>query len=207
MSEPEAANARRPRFRRWPLLAIVALFAVPLVAAWLLYLNINHFDFGTTNHGEFIRPPRLLAPPRLPLPLAGGMLAPDYFKGRWTLVYLSAAFCDADCEAGLYVTRQVRYALGQKIEAVQRLYLVEGIPQDPGKLQRLQPDLTVADVAGATGQAFVRVFSADGRSPPDLGRYIYLVDPRGFYMMRYPVNGNPQDLLKDLQHLLGGGGM
>ncbi|MBU6421240.1 MAG: hypothetical protein KGL98_07455 [Gammaproteobacteria bacterium] len=203
---PPALPARKPP---WLLIGILAaVFVLPVAAAWLLYLNIDHVHFNTNQHGEFVKPARPLALATLPLPLAGGTLAPNYFKGRYTLVYLSAAVCNPDCEEALILTRQTRIALGQKIESAQRLYLAEGVPANPAKLLREQPDLTVADVSGAAGEDFIRQFSLDGRSAPDVGKYIYLVDPRGFYIMRYSISGPPEGLLKDLQHLLGqGGGM
>ena len=185
-----------------------AVFLAPFLIAWILYLNINHLHFGTNQHGEFIKPAREINISPLPLPLTGKSLATDYFKNHFTMVYISAATCNADCEEALYLTRQVRYAMGDKIEAIQRLYLVEGTPQNPGKLQREQADATVADVSGSDGRAFIQQFGKDGRTMPEIGKFIYLVDPRGFYIMRYSIAGNPEGLLKDLQHLLGqGGGM
>ncbi len=197
------------RKRTWIIFTVLAAtFLCPIIIAWILYLNINHFNFGTNQHGEFIKPARALITMPLPLPLTGKSLAPDFFKNHYTLVYMSAAACNADCEEALYLTRQVRYAMGQKIEAVQRLYLVEGAPQNPGKLLREQVDVTIADISGPAGRKFVQQFSIDGRYSPDIGKYIYLVDARGFYLMRYSISGNPEGLLKDLQHLLGqGGGM
>ncbi|MGH8369856.1 MAG: hypothetical protein ACRESC_02630 [Gammaproteobacteria bacterium] len=194
------------RSQRWLLLGMFMLFLIPLIAAWVLYLNINRWHFGTTSHGEFIEPPRELTLAPLPLPITGGTLAADYFKGRWTMVYIGATICDADCEGALYNTRQVRYAMGQKIEVVQRLYLVDGVPADPGKLTRLHPDMTVANFTGRAGEMLVDGFSDNGAMPPGFGHYIYLVDPRGFYVLRYATDSDPQGLLKDLQHLLGGGG-
>ncbi|MGA9852286.1 MAG: hypothetical protein WBR15_05085 [Gammaproteobacteria bacterium] len=202
---PPSGHSKKP----WIMVAILfAIFVIPLIAAWILYLNINNLHFGTNQHGEFIRPARELSMAVLPLPLAGGTLAPDFFKGRFTLVYMSTAACNPDCEEALILTRQTRIALGQKIESVRRLYLVEGTPRNPAKLLREQPGLTVADVSSSIGQRFIQQFSVDGKTAPDVGKYIYLVDPKGFYIMRYPISGNPEGLLKDLQHLLGqGGGM
>ena len=210
MSETVESSPRpAPRKSPWILLGILcAVFALPVIAAWILYLNINSLHFGTTQHGEFIKPARALSVAALPLALAGGTLAPNYFQGRYTLVYLSVAACNPDCEEALILTRQTRLALGRKIESAQRLYLVEGAPQNPEKLAREQPDLRVADVSGPVGRNFIRQFSADGKSAPDSGKYIYLVDPQGFYIMRYSISGPPEGLLKDLQHLLGqSGGM
>jgi hypothetical protein len=200
----EQAPPPARRKRTWIMLGVLsAIFVIPLIIAWVLCLNIDNFNFGTTQHGEFIKPARAIIAAPLPLPLSGGTLVPDFFKGRFTLVYISTAFCNADCEEALILTRQTRLALGPKIESVQRLYLADGEPQNPAKLLREQPDLTVVDVSGAVGENFIEKFSADGNSMPDMGKYIYLVDPRGFYIMRYSISGNPEGLLKDLQHLLG----
>jgi len=206
---PEQIPPTAQRKRTWIIFAVLsAIFLCPMIIAWILYLNINHFNFGTNQHGEFIKPARELVTTPLSLPLSGRSLAPDYFKNRYTLVYISAAACNADCEEALYLTRQVRYAMGQKIESVQRLYLVEGAPLDTAKLAREQADATVADISDPTGRKFIQQFSVDGNSLPDIGKYIYLVDPRGFYIMRYSIAGKPEGLLKDLQHLLGqNGGM
>lgn len=185
-----------------------AIFLGPLIIAWVLYLNIDHFKFGTNQHGEFVTPARALVITPLSLPMSGRSLAPDFFKDHYTLVYMSTAACNADCEEALYLTRQVRYAMGQKIESVQRLYLVEGAPLDPAKLAREQADVTVADISGPAGRRFIQQFSVDGKSLPDIGKQIYLVDPRGYYIMRYSISEDPEGMLKDLQHLLGqSGGM
>jgi hypothetical protein len=205
-SPDNTANPAPGKSHRWFLVGIFLLFAAPLIAAWILYLNINRWHFGTISHGEFIKPPRELVLSALPLPITGGELATDYFKGHWTMVYIGPTNCNADCEGALYNTRQVRYAMGEKIEAVQRLYLVDGMPADPGKLTQLHPDMTVVNFSGRQGEALVDQFSDNGTMPPGFGKYIYLVDPRGFYVMRYATDSDPQGLLKDLQHLLNGGG-
>lgn len=206
-----AEQPGRSLLRRKPWIVIVILCTIsvlPVIAAWILYLNINNLHLGTTQYGQFVQPPRTLQMAALPLPMASGTLAPNYFKGKFTLVYLSGAFCNADCEEALILTRQTHLALGPKIESVQRLYLVDGVPTNPAKLAREQPGITVADVSAPAGQAFIRQFSLSGKTLPDSDKYIYLVDPRGFYIMRYSISGPPEGLLKDLQHLLGeGGGM
>ncbi len=209
MTETVEQTPPARRKKTWIMIAILfAVFVIPPLAAWILYLNINSLHFGTNQHGEFITPPRELNMARLPLPLAGGALVPGFLKGRFTLVYISTASCNADCEEALILTRQTRVALGEKIESAQRLYLVEGAPGNPAKLLREQPGLMVADVSSPAGQKFIQQFSAGGKTAPDVGKYIYLVDPKGFYIMRYPISGNPEGLLKDLQHLLGqSGGM
>jgi hypothetical protein len=89
-------------------------------------------------------------------------------------------------------------ALGEKVDAAQRLYLVDGPVPDPAKLKD-GAGLAVANVSH--DQALLGAFDA----PAVAAQYIYLMDPRGFLVMRYPLAGDPKWLLQDFRHLLGGG--
>jgi hypothetical protein len=137
--------------RRLQLVLLFLTFLAPLVGSWILYLNMDRLHLSTTNHGEFVKEPLALVFAGLPEPLTGGKLDQGYFNGRWSLVYLGGPQCAADCQQGLYATRQVRYALGEKMDSVQRLYLVVGTPTQPQPLHASHPDLTVADVSTPAG--------------------------------------------------------
>ena len=78
----------------------------------------------TVNYGELIEP-RVL--PDLPLATAGG--APfrlSQLKGKWVLVSIDRATCDAYCELKLVYMRQLRLTQGKNRERVERLWLVVG---------------------------------------------------------------------------------
>jgi hypothetical protein len=195
------------RRRRVTLLLLLLTFLAPLLGSWLLYINLDKVHLGTTNHGEFVQTPRALLFDGLPEPLTGGKLNQDYFNSRWTLVYVGGPECAADCQQGLYDTRQVRYALGDKMDSVQRLYLVDGAPAEPQPLHASHPDLTVAEVSSAPGAPVLKEFDAVTPDAAHNGGYIYVVDPHGYLVMRYSVHADPEDLLKDLKHLFGGGDM
>lgn len=169
------------------LLALLLVFLVPFLGAYWMYLHPGALELGTTNNGEFVQPARLLDASGVDLPK--GYLA-DH---KWTLVYVGAPQCDAGCERALATMHQTHAALGENFHLVQRLYLVTGKPGSRAP----EPGLAVADVSQAP--ALLKQFD----DPATAAGYIYLVDPRGYLMMRYSLADNPKGLLKDLRHLLG----
>jgi hypothetical protein len=158
---------------------IFLVCAAPIVlgtAAW-------YFRWGTpatANYGELLPPRALEAAPFKAL------------RGKWVLVTLDPAACDPRCEKKLFVVRQVRRAQGAGAERMERLWLVT----DEG---RPRPALLVAiegsQVEPARGAA-AGVFGEDPRG------HIYLVDPLGNLMMRYPADPDPSRMIKDLERLL-----
>ena len=158
-----------------------AFFLLPALAgtlAWWLDLAPG----TAANYGT-------LLPPR---PLALAPLAA--LKGRWVLVQFDGGACDAGCERKLYLMRQVRRAQGREMQRVERLWLLtDAVP--PGAALRAAIEGTVLAPAGANGAA---AFPAE-RTVRD---HIYLVDPLGNLMMRFPREPDPARVIKDLQRLL-----
>src|SRR6185503_13739144 len=109
------------------------------------------------------------------------------------LVTFDGAACDAYCEKKLYFMRQVRRTQGKEMERVERLWAVT----DGGKPR---PEV-VAAIEGT------RVFHlGDSPSlkefPGNPVEHIYLVDPLGNLMLRFPRDPDPSRMVKDLQRLL-----
>lgn len=177
---------------------IVAIALAPIVAAVVWYVNIDVWrPASTVNHGHLITPPRVVESAPLPL-LGGGTLPADWFKRGWSLVYAGTPACPPRCKKALYMTRQIRLALGAKMNRVQRLFIVTDHPQQAAALRRAHPDLAVAYADGPQGRAFLAQFLDDHA----LGARIYLVDPRGRLMMSYPADTDPTGILADLRRLL-----
>jgi hypothetical protein len=158
---------------RLKLLGLFLACAAPFVLAWMAYL----FDWAsgtTSNYGELIAPRTVTAPPLLPL------------RGKWVLVTVDSAACDAACEKKLYFMRQVRRAQGKDMGRVERVWLVSdgGAPR---------PELAAA-IEGTRVVAF-----KDAAFTPE---HIYVVDPLGNLMMRFPTDPDPSRMIKDLQRLL-----
>jgi cytochrome oxidase Cu insertion factor (SCO1/SenC/PrrC family) len=199
----ESRTSNTLQRQRLKLLLIFFLFALPLLMAVIWHANIDRWRPGTTtNHGELIVPARPLAPFDM-LDLDGARITQDYLRGKWTLVYIGAAACEAACRSNLYKMRQVRLALNEKIERVQRLWVLSDAPHtapSPGLLSE-HPGLAVAKPDTAELEHFMIQFNDTGDTPAGPNQ-IYLIDPLGNLMMQYPADADPKGLLKDLQRLL-----
>jgi hypothetical protein len=159
-------------------LALVFLAcASPFLLAWLAYEMRWTGGGATGNYGELI-PPHVLAGPLAPL------------KGKWVLVTADAAACDAACERRLYVVRQSRRAQGKEQGRIERLWLL----LDDGKPR--------AELLAAIEGTHVVRDPGLAKTLPGGGSGIYLVDPLGNLMMRFPAEPDPSKMIKDLQRLL-----
>jgi hypothetical protein len=181
------------------LVAIAALFLLPLVVAFVTYYGTRWRPAGHVNHGVLISPPRPL--PRLTLAPAGATGVPSgvvpFGGGQWSLVYLGDGGCDADCRAALYVMRQTRLALNDDMTRVRRVFLATADCCARELLAREHPGLTVLDAAGLDAAPLVREFPAAGRE-----HQLFVVDPLGNLVMSYDARHNPRALLEDLKKLL-----
>jgi cytochrome oxidase Cu insertion factor (SCO1/SenC/PrrC family) len=174
MSENDSGS--RSNFTLWLILAVCV---APFAGSFIAY----HFwkPAGQVNYGTLLEPAPL---PAAPLALADGRaFGLADLKGRWVLVTLDAGACDEYCRKKLWVMRQVRLTQGKDMQRVERLWLVTDAAP-------------VVARAGAGGLA--AAFPADGRSAD----HIYLVDPLGNLVLRYPRDADPSRMKKDLTRLL-----
>jgi hypothetical protein len=155
---------------------IGVICAAPLVLGTAAYV----FDWrsGTTsNYGE------LLAPK----PMSASAL--ESLRGKWVLVTFDSAACDAYCERKLYIVRQVRRAQGKDMDRVERLWALTDGAKPRSELLAAIEGTRLADLASAG-------------FPGSAVDHIYVIDPLGNLMMRYPRDPDPSKMIKDLQRLL-----
>ncbi len=186
MSEENQQRANRTTL--WLVLAVCVAPFIASFAAYLWWQPDRH-----VNYGELL-PPKLL--PAATFTLADGMpLELGSLRGKWVFVTLDAAGCDEYCRQKLWKIRQVRRAQGKNMERVERLWLItdSGRP-DPKVLDEYEG--TYAAAAGASPLA--AEFPFEG-APRD---HIYLIDPLGNLMMRWPKDADPSRMRKDLVRLL-----
>lgn len=184
--------------QRLMLLFIIACFAVPLAAAWLLVGRWQ--PEGSVHHGQLLNPARPLAQLRFTT-LDGRPLDGAVVRGHWVLIHIdSAAECDPSCQTALYAMRQVRLALGKDMGRVKTLLLLDGLPnaQQRRWLAAEHAATTVGVADTATRTELGDAFGSTGTG----GRWIYLLDPLGNLLMRYPAAVEPRGMLKDLKRLL-----
>jgi hypothetical protein len=194
-----------PRTRgRLSLLLLLAIFAAPVVLAWIvLYVFPDWRPSGTMNEGQLVEPVRPLPAFRVPL-LGDETIDQTWLRGKWTLIYLLQGPCGDGCVEKLYHVRQVRLAQGKNIDRLQRLLLWDsaGVARErQNDLQAHFPGQAIAVFQGDTPAELVEVFTLDGRDPWQDDR-VYLVDPLGNLMMSYPPDTAPKGMIKDLERLL-----
>jgi len=155
------------------LVLIALVCAAPIVLGTAAYL-LGWSPGKPGNYGELVPPRALTAAPFAAL------------RGKWVLVSADDAACDAYCEKKLYFMRQVRRAQGKDMERIERLWLVSG-----GGAPRAE---LLAAIEGT------RVVALE--DPAFTREHIYLVDPLGNLMLRFPRDADPSRMIKDLQRLM-----
>jgi cytochrome oxidase Cu insertion factor (SCO1/SenC/PrrC family) len=203
MNTPDPRQMRR---QRSVLVGIALLFFAPLGLAFFLYYGLGWHPGGRVNHGQLVEPPQPLPELALPLAAAGDGSAdatsnPQFLKGKWTFLYLGPGSCPAACQQDLYLTRQVRTALGKDRERVQRVFLADGAPADIATLRSEHPDLTTVLVTAEAAPLVALLRKAEPQEAA--ADRIYLIDPLGNLMMLYPAGAAPRGMLEDIKRLLG----
>jgi hypothetical protein len=171
---------------------LAAVFLGPLVLAFVVYYGFDWRPAGSTEHGELLRPPALLPDDALGPERAGG--APR-FRGRWSLIVVVDGGCGDTCQATLYETRQVRTALNRDRDRMQRVLFISA-KFDRAIVEQQHPDLVIVTADMPVAAAFADTLGTADRA------YIYLVDPLGNLMMRFPRDTGMKGIHTDLKKLL-----
>jgi cytochrome oxidase Cu insertion factor (SCO1/SenC/PrrC family) len=179
----ENDNPDRKRSGRIKLALLAAFFALPVAASWLIW-SLDLAPGAPGNYGTLLRPQPVTLP------------APAQLKGKWVLVQFDGGACSEACERKLYFMRQVRRAQGRDMERVARLWLLTDSAQPRDEVLKAIEGTVVAPRAG--------IDAANGAFPAEgsVTDHIYLVDPLGNLMMRFPREPDPKRVINDLKRLL-----
>ena len=173
------------------MLAIAALCLAPFAAALIAYFYWQ--PQGGMNYGELIPARPLSDPPLRHLDRRAFRLSE--LRGKWILLQLDQADCAAACRAKLYGMRQVRLAQGREMERVERVWLI----LDEAPLETLlMREYDGTRMLRAAGSPIVAEFPPPG----GVRDHIYLIDPLGNLMLRFPKDADPRKMYKDLARLL-----
>lgn len=188
---------------RRTLLLMIGMLVLVIAAATTVYQLAEEgvIDLpallGTSNRGVLVHPPLALSALELHTERAG---AQDYgaLEPKWTLLVASMEGCDERCEQSLYLTRQVRVALGRDLPRVRRVLLTAS-PVEQGLrdwLLREHDDLLILHAKPDSIRQLQ--MAVEGIAHPAY----FIADPQGWVMMTYRQQQNPKDLLGDMKFLL-----
>ena len=194
MSSEPNQRGRRAHWRRNRVLYLLLIVcAAPVVASYVAYYVVP--PSGRTNYGELID--------QRPLP-ALAMRDPDArpfdlrsLNGRWIMLTVSAAACASPCREHLWKMRQLRLAAGKDSDRIERALLVIDDGPLAETLLSEHPGLRVLRTDDEPIRRFLH--AADGFRIED---HVFLVDPVGHLMLRWPAGAEPRRMRKDLTKLL-----
>lgn len=194
LDQASAVNAASTRAGRWKMLALLLVCAAPVIASYLTYYVIR--PEGRRNYGELITPQR-------PLPAFTGLDAQGHavplsdLKNQWLLVSVAGSGCNDACQQHLYLQRQLRETLGKEKDRLDWVWLrTDATPLTPELLQatsaavvlQVNPEQLAGWLEPAAGQ--------------QIEDHLYLVDPLGNWMMRFPAPIDAKQAKRDLDRLL-----
>lgn len=193
----DGAEGRRTRVGRWKMIVVLLACAAPVIASYLMYYVVR--PEGRSVYGELIDPQRPLpavtgsAPDGSPVPLST-------LRGQWLLVAVADAACDALCERQLYLQRQLRESLGREKDRLDRVWLVSDAAPIPARLENGLRGATVVRVPAAQLAQWLAPVAGHA-----MAEHMYVVDPMGHWMMRFPAQMDASGASKakrDLNRLL-----
>ncbi len=180
------------RKSRRTLLLVAFVCIAPFVAAWTLYFFWQ--PSGRINYGELIENVTL-PEDKLKLYGADKPFELAQLRGHWVYVTVDSGACDDYCRKKLWKMRQVRLTQGKYLERIERAWLLSDTQSVAATVLK---EYEGTWVSNAQGSAVLEAlpFSAAQRD------HIFLVDPLGNVVLRYPRDADPSLMKKDLQRLL-----
>ena len=119
-------------------------------------------------------------------------LADHPFQGKWVLLLIDRPGCADACERRLYAMRQTAKAMEIKKDKLAQAWMIDPAGAPKGELLAQYPhtNLLAGDAAWLQ------------QLPPPSAGHIFLIDPNGLPVLRYPEDPDVKRMMKDLGRLL-----
>jgi hypothetical protein len=177
------------------LYAVLAICIAPVAASYFAYYVMP--PSGRTNYGALITPPRSVPAAIKLTRLDGTAFQFASLAGRWVMLSASGAECSERCNAALLQMRQQRLMTGKDRDRVERLWLVTDAAPLSTMILREYEGTQIVRAPASTVRDWLALepgVASDG--------IVWLVDPMGNLMLRWPQDPEPQKVKKDLARLL-----
>ena len=180
---------------RLKLLLVLAVCASPLIGSYLTYYVIK--PTGRTNYGDLIDPRAYPIPALGIVALDGKAGSLDAYKGKWIMLQVGPGDCQGACRKQLFAMRQLRLMQGKAMERLERVWLITDATPIETTLMR---EFDGTRMLRASLPALTRWLpvAAGGNA----AEHMYLIDPLGNLMMRFPKDADPNKVKRDIAKLL-----
>ena len=180
-SVPAASDAAsavaKPSGRRQFLIMLAMVLGTLAASYGLFYATLGGDVWNTTNAGEFVTPVQTVE--ALDLKLANGAPFSVEAEGLWWLLVAAPGGCSADCRLSTEQMRALHVLITKDATRVRRALL--------------------APAGSVLDEAFPKLERLRGTG---LAEGVYLVDPAGVLVLRYPLGDSGALVQKDLKKLL-----
>lgn len=217
----ESPQRALPRARRnlWPLWAVLAVTLAPVIASYIMYYGVK--PEGRVNYGDFVEPQvtlnslpvKTIVKPRSESAFLAVLESAQAsrkdlselgdWSGRWLMVRVGPAACNDACKQELWLMRQIRLTTGRERDRVERIWILTGDGNPAESLLAEHEGLWVVRLGSRPKneqliENWLSVASRGGSGASN----IWVVDPLGNLMMRFPDNPDPNGMKKDMNRLL-----
>lgn len=180
---------------RWMLWLVLLVCASPIIASYFTYYVIK--PEKRNNYGTLIDQRAHPIPAMATTTLDGKPAALEQFKGKWVMLMAAPGACNEACHKQLFAMRQLRTMQGKEMDRIERVWLItDREPLDTMVIREYDG----THMLRADAQAIANWLPVDpGTSVSD---HIYMIDPLGHLMMRFPKDPEPRKVHKDIYKLL-----
>jgi peroxiredoxin len=192
----EQGNTKAQRRGRRMLWLVLLVCASPLIASYFTYYVLKPEQ--RNNYGTLVDQRAHPVPAGLATTTLDGRAQPlADFKGKWVMLMAAPGACADACQKQLFAMRQLRLMQGKEMDRIERVWLITD--REP---------LDTIIIREYDGTHMLRADPAAVRQwlPADLGttpaNHIYMIDPLGHLMMRFPQDPEPRKVYKDIYKLL-----
>ena len=193
LSKP--AEPQQRKRGRWMLWLVLLVCASPMIASYFTFYVLK--PEKRNNYGTLIDQRAHPVPAMATTTLDGKPAALEQFKGKWVMLMAAPGACIDACRKQLFAMRQLRLMQGKEMERIERVWLIlDAEPLDTMVIREYDG----THMLRADAKAVANWLPADpGTGVSD---HIYLIDPLGHLMMRFPKDPEPRKVHKDIYKLL-----
>ena len=181
-----------PKTHKRKLLLLIAVMIAPIAFSYMLFYW--GAPSGSVNYGELIKFKKALPDVALRQP-NGEAFNISQLRGKWIMLVVDSGECGESCRKKLYYMRQVRLMQNKKMDRIERVWLI-----DDGKIPKddIKEDFKGTIFINAQKNRLLKEI------PAKVSRHdhIYIIDPLGNLMMRFPKDIDPAKIAKDIKRLL-----
>ena len=193
----ETAPPRASHWRRYRVLyLLIAVTLAPILASYFAYYVMP--PSGRTNYGTLVEPQRPV-PAMAATALDGTAFDLGSLKDKWIFVMVDGGACDEYCQSKLFHMRQQRTMTGKEREAIERVWFITDREPLSTMLMREYEGTYFIRADERELQAFLAL---PGGSNASLRDHIWVIDPYGNLMLRWPRNPDPKGTKGDIARLL-----